>query len=136
MVIPIDAEAGAGRDRCRRAVSCVPMFERAREDGATRDEGALLVAATWLWTRFDLTANAGLARLLIKNDLSLPDPENLKQVDAALRVASHALFDELYDWCLRSSYVIIDDVCLPVPVAEGTIRAPLSNGRDVLQSIS
>lgn len=136
MVISIDADVVGGRHECRRAVSCVPMFERVQPGEAQRDEGALLVAATWLWTRFELDANADLVQILTKNNLSLPDPENLKQVDAALRVASHALFDELYGWCLRSSYVIVDDVCLPAPVIEGTIRGPLCHRRDALQSIS
>lgn len=136
MVISIDADVVGGRRECRGVVSRVPMFECLQSGEAQRDEGALLVAATWLWTRFELDANADLVQILIKNKLSLPDPENLKQVDAALRVASHVLFDELYDWCLRSSYVIIDDGCLSNPVNKGTIRGPVCHRRDALQSIS
>lgn len=134
-VIWTGSETVGGRHECRRAVSCVPMFDRALKGGAQRDEGALLVAATWLWTRFDLLANADLVQILSENNVFLRDPEDLKQVDAILRLASYHLFDDLYEWCLKSSYVIVDDVCLPSPVIEEPIRGPFCHRRDVLQSI-
>lgn len=76
----------------------IPMLDRVNVDGH-RDSGALFVTATWLWTRFDEVHNAELAAAMIRSGCAPKDFDNLKLIDAALRVAAHSMFDDLYHWC-------------------------------------
>lgn len=108
-IVTIDEELVVETHVHRRSVSCIPMFDRAVFDGSQHDESALLVAATWLWTRFDTSANAELVHTLSERGVNLNDPENLKEVDAVLRVASRLFFEEIYQWCLHSPYVAFDN---------------------------
>lgn len=107
-VFAVDPQLSAAHEH-RRSVSCIPLFDRAIVDGGRRDAGALFVAATWLWTRFNNAENVALAHILSENQLVLHNPGNLKEVDAVLRVAARELFDEVYRWCLNSPYAIVDD---------------------------
>lgn len=83
----------------------VPMLILALQDRPLPDiSGALRVAATWLWTRFDPTANSELTAELARRGLAPADTADLKQVDDALRSASTLMFDELLAWCVSGAY--------------------------------
>lgn len=83
------------------------MLNEARSALTDDDPAALLVAATWTWTRFNAAANAELVRILADHGLPLTDPEDLKQVDQILHSASVQAFAELYGWCMRSRHLVL-----------------------------
>lgn len=90
--------------RSDMAIRAVPMLDLALIDKPLSDiSGALRVAATWLWTRFDPLANAELTATLARRGLAPADTSDLKQVDAALRSASTSMFDELLAWCVAGA---------------------------------
>lgn len=77
----------------------VPMLDRVVGVDGHRDPGALFVAATWLWTRFDEVHNSELAAVMGQCSCAPGNFDNLKMVDAALRLAVHVMFDDLLQWC-------------------------------------
>lgn len=77
----------------------VPMLDRVVGVDGHRDPGALFVAATWLWTRFDEVHNSELAAVMARNNCAPTTLDSLKMIDAALRLAVHVMFDDLLRWC-------------------------------------
>ena len=72
------------------------------------DHYGLLVAATWLWTRFDQTRNTALVRELTAHGIAPVDTSNLKDVDRALRRACSEVPDVVRRWCTGEAQPICD----------------------------
>ena len=81
-----------------QAQSGVSMVERLI--AINPDRYGLLVAATWLWTRFDDARNAVLVGELAARDMAPEDTSNLKMVEHALRHACLEAPDMVRHWCL------------------------------------
>lgn len=88
----------AASDMVERLITIVP------------DHYGLLVAATWLWTRFDQTRNTALERELTAHGIAPVDANNLKDVDQALRRACNEVPDVLRRWCIGEAQPICDPV--------------------------
>ena len=77
------------------------------------DHYGLLVAATWLWTRFDQTRNTALVRELTAHGIAPVDTSNLKDVDRALRRACNEVPEVLRRWCIGEGQPIGDPAVPP-----------------------
>lgn len=89
------------------------------------DSAGLVVAATWLWTRFDHRRNEALVRELAVHGLAPADRRNLKHVDQALRRACEQRPDLVRRWCTTSGDYVAGSSGnrLPSPAADGVAKS-------------